>query len=432
MRLSKMKNKIWILICSISIFSIPSSMQLANTSNERKQMFYKRVQQKTFKEFAKFPAIAILGPRQSGKTTLAKKVFKNHTFLSMEDPDIRDFAKSDPKGFLLEHENKHGIILDEFQYIPEILSYIQLEIDEKKRLGYFILTGSQNFLVNESITQSLAGRIGIVTLLPLSLNELISNKLCSKNSHETIFKGGYPRLYADNFLPEKFYPSYLHTYIERDVRQLVNVKNLSTFKMFMKLCAGRVGQILNLSDLSTACGIMRKTANEWLSILEASYILFRLQPYFKNYNKRVIKKPKLYFYDTGLACSLLNIKSHSDLSMSMFKGPLFENLIISDIFKQFHNAGNEPSLYYWRDKNGNIEVDGLLDYGVQQIPIELKSGQTITPEFFIGLNEWNKIAGMDPTSGYLIYGGELVQKRKFGNVLGWKAAANILERIEKK
>jgi len=344
---------------------------------------------KTLKRYAKFPVVALLGPRQSGKTTLAQSTFPNHKFLSLDNDVNRMFALEDPEGFLLTHENPHGLILDEFLYAPKLTTYIKLEADKKKRPGYFILTGSQNFLVNKAITESLAGRVGILNLLPLSINELLENKLVTSLPN-LIFTGGYPRIYAEDILPTEFYPSYILSYIQRDVGQLINVQNITTFHRFIQLCAGRIGQLCNVNALAVETGISAPTAREWLSILEASYILFFLEPHFQNFNKRIIKTPKLYFFDTGLACSLLRIDSTETLQNSHFQGPLFEACIISDFYKQYCNAGLRPSLYFWRDSSGAHEVDCILDHGVKLYPVEIKAGKTITQESFRGLNYCRK------------------------------------------
>lgn len=392
-------------------------------------MYIKRDLEAILKNYVKFPAIALLGPRQSGKTTLAKHYFPNHRYLSFEDPAIREFAASDPRGFLKGHENSHGLILDEFQYIPEILSYIQLEADEKDRPGYFILTGSQNFLMNASITQSLAGRVGILTLLPFSVHELQEGSILPSDYPEVIIKGFYPRVYAKDIAPADLYPSYINTYVERDVRQLINVTDLNTFQKFLALCAGRIGQLLNLTEIAMQCGISAPTAGKWLSILEASYIVFRLQPHFVNYNKRIIKTPKLYFYDTGLACSLLQIHSTDILTLNPFRGPLFENLIISDFYKQYHNKGQRPPLYFWRNNNGLIEVDCLADLGHKLVPIEIKAGNTISGSFFTGIAKFNELSHTNPEDNYIIYGGSNKQSRSGGHVIGWKDAAHLIHKL---
>ncbi len=379
--------------------------------------------------FLKFPVVGIFGPRQSGKTTLCKNIFKNYVYLNFENPETLEFATNDPKGFLKKYENEYGIIVDEFQHFPQLLSYIQLEVDEKNRPGYFILTGSQNFLMNVAVSQSLAGRIGILTLLPLSINECVNNSIVSNNVNEMIVKGFYPRIYNENFIPDELYPSYIQTYIERDVRLLTNVENLSTFKKFMKLCAGRIGQLLNVSDIATNCGITQKTADNWLSILQASYIIVLLQPYHGNFNKRITKSAKLYFYDTGIACSLLGIKNVIDLEPSPFRGHLFECFIIADFFKQYFNKGTNAPLYFWRDRNGLIEIDCLIENANKLIPIEIKSGQTIVADFFASLKKWNDLAQANPEDGYIVYGGQESQKRSAGTVVGWQEAGNIVDKL---
>ena len=389
----------------------------------------KRDLQGALARFSKFPVVGVFGPRQSGKTTLVRDYFKNHKYLNLEDPDTRDFAINDPQGFLKANENQHGIIIDEFQYSPQILSYIQIESDEKKRPGYFVLTGSQNFLMNQAITQSLAGRIGILTLLPLSLHELNNANLLSDNVNETLVKGGYPRIYTENFTPDEFYPSYIHSYVERDVRQLVNVENLRTFRKFMQLCASRVGQLLNISDLAMNCGINQKTVEKWLSILEASYILYLLTPYHDTFTKRIIKTPKIFFYDTGLACSLLGLKTIEDITLSPWRGHLFECLIISDFYKQFYNTGSQPSLYFWRDKNGYIEVDCIMDRASRLFPIEIKSIATVRSDLFNSLEKWHELAKTNADNSYLVYGGDLTQKRTHGNLVGWKDSGILIDRI---
>ncbi len=394
-------------------------------------MFFKRDLEEPLRRYAQFPVIAILGPRQSGKTTLVKEFFKKHTFLSFEDTAIREFAITDPQGFLQTYDNAHGIILDEFQYAPQILSYIQLNVDLKKRPGYFILTGSQNFLMNQAITQSLAGRVGILTLLPFSINELKKNNLLSNRASELCINGGYPRIYTDNIIPSDLYPSYINTYVERDVRQLINVGNLNTFQKFLLLCAGRIGQLLNLSDIATNCGISIPTATKWLSVLEASYIVFRLQPHFTNFNKRITKTPKLFFYDTGLACSLLRISSPQSLEIGSFRGQIFENLIISDLMKQFLNTGQRPSLYFWRDKNGLLEVDCIIDAETKLTAVEIKSSETISSTFFESILKWNNLSNTNPKDNYIIYAGTENQKRNQGSIINWQSAATLITSIEK-
>jgi len=265
----------------------------------------------------------------------------------------------------------------------------------------------------------------------LSLQELNDANILPTTSDELILKGGYPRIYARDFTPEELFPSYISTYVERDVRQLINVVNLSVFQKFMRLCAGRIGQQMNIADIATNCGIDQRTAQQWLSILEASYIIFQLQPYFNNFNKRLTKSPKLYFYDTGLACALLNLKTPQDIGHSPFRGALFESLVISDLYKQFYNVGRNPSLYYWRDQNGRLEVDCLIHLANQLIPVEIKSGETITSDFFDAMIEWKKIAQED-TTPYIVYGGTNTQRRAAGHIIPLKTAANLIATIEHK
>lgn len=393
---------------------------------------FKRALTAELKAYRQFPVIALLGPRQSGKTTLAKNTFKKHVYTSFEDLQTRTLAQQDPRKFLQAHENKHGIIIDEFQLVPDILSYIQLEVDEKKRPGYFVLTGSQNFLMNQAISQSLAGRVGILTLLSLSIEEIISNKL-SKNVTADIcmFNGGYPRIYNEKLAPTRLYPSYIQSYMERDVRQLTNVGDLRSFQRFMQLCAGRIGQQLNTSELAGVCGISVSTAQRWISILEASYILFLLQPHFENFNKRLTKTPKIYFYDIGLACALLGIESPEILALHPLRGHLFESFILADLCKQYFNIGKRPPVYFWRDLNGRLEVDGIIEDGLKLFPIEIKSGQTVSSDFFSSLTQWITLAKKDPESGYVVYGGDLIQDRSSGHLMGWKAAGTLIKEIRK-
>lgn len=384
------------------------------------------------KRYAKFPVVALIGPRQSGKTTLARSVFSNHTFLTLDNETVRVFAEDDPEGFLLSHENEHGLILDEFQYAPRLTTYIKLEADKKKRPGYFILTGSQNFLANKAITESLAGRVGILNLLPFSNSELLKNDLVQKSVEEVVFTGGYPRIYSDGILPTDFYPSYILSYIQRDVGQLINPKNMATFRRFVQLCAGRIGQLCNTNALAAESGVSAPTVKSWLSILEASYILFFLEPHFKNFNKRLVKTPKLYFFDTGLACSLLRIQSAQELKNSHFQGALFESMIISDLYKQYCNIGSRPPMYFWRDVGGAHEVDCILDQGTKLYPVEIKAGKSIASDFFRGLDYWNNLADGNPRDSYLVYASEQNQIRKKGNVLGWKDASFLIADILKK
>lgn len=385
----------------------------------------KRTMAQALKEYAKgYPAVAILGPRQSGKTTLAKATFSKHVYISLENINQRAFAQDDPEKFLKTNENPHGLILDEIQHVPELLSYIQTHIDTYDRPGYFVLTGSQNFIVHQSITQTLAGRIAILTLLPLSIQELSQSDHLPATVEELIIKGGYPRIYQKNLDPKPYYLNYISTYIERDVRQITRVIDLATFERFLKLCAGRVGQLVNLSSLASEAGITHNTVKSWLSILQASYIIFLLQPYYKNFSKRLVKSPKLYFYDTGLASALLNLSDPKRLTFDPMFGALFESLMISELYKTAFNKGQSPSIYFWRDSHGR-EIDCIIEKGTHLLPIEIKAGQTITRGFFSTLNWWNELTHSNPENSYLIYGGDQNQERSQANVIAWRSVSDI-------
>lgn len=380
---------------------------------------------------ASFCVIALLGPRQSGKTTLAQYIFPNHTYISLEDFDMRALAASDPRRFLLDYPTESGLILDEIQHVPELLSYIQTIVDKEKKRGFFILTGSQNFLVNQAISQSLAGRIAILTLLPLSIHELEQAALLPQRIEEAVFNGSFPRVYADNMSPDKIYLNYIRTYVERDVRLLKNIGDLNTFQRFMGLCAGRIGQIVNLSSLGNDCGINHSTAKAWLSVLEASYVIFLLHPYYKNFGKRLIKSPKLYFIDTGLACSLLRIRSADDLGEHHQRGSLIESYIISDLLKQQYNLDYTPSLYFWRDQAGH-EVDCIIEESPAPTAVEIKAGKTVAQDFFKELTYWKELAQAPSRSTYTVYSGSENQEWPAATVLSWKSSGQLIKKITKK
>ncbi|NGX60882.1 MAG: hypothetical protein K940chlam9_00356 [Chlamydiae bacterium] len=382
-------------------------------------MFDRDIEKKALALATKFPVIGILGPRQSGKTTLAQKIFPSYTYVSLEDPQSRLFAEQDPKGFLETHMNGDGIVLDEVQHVPDLFSYIQLIVDETQQPGSFILTGSQNFLLHEKLPQTLAGRIALLTLLPLSIDELKRANRLPDRYEALLFQGGYPRIHAQNISPQDWYPNYLNTYVERDIRELRNVANLTQFQRFIKLCAGRVGQLVNFSDLGRDAGLSFHTVKEWLSLLETSYILFFLQPYHKNFHKRLVKSPKLYFYDMGLTCSLLGINSVKDLDTHYLKGNLFESLIVSELLKMRYHRGLQPNVYFWRDKVGH-ELNCLVEKGEELLAVEIKSGKTLTSDFFTNIHYWQKLTDSSPSNSYLIYGGHELQKRSYSHVLGWQ------------
>ncbi len=374
-----------------------------------------------------FPVVAILGPRQSGKTTLAQLTFPNYTYISLEDLDIRERVASDPRQFLADCSKAPGIILDEFQHVPEILSYIQTYVDKHQQPGFFILTGSQNFLVNEAISQSLAGRIAIMTLLPLSAHELTQANLLPERFEAVVTTGFAPAIWSKQVPSTDWHRGFLTTYIERDIRQIQNVQDLSLFKTFMALCAGRIGQQLNMTALANDCGIKVQTAESWLSLLDATYITFRLMPFYKNFNKRVTKTPKLYFYDTGLAAYLLGLTPELVEHGSM-RGPLFEAFVISDLIKTFHNRNLEPRLFYWRDQSGN-EVDCLIGTPIQQHAIEIKAGMTISQDVFKGLSYLKNLAGDELQSRHLVYAGNEAYTSIGTQITPWQNIASIVDAI---
>lgn len=356
-----------------------------------------------------FKAVAVVGPRQSGKTTLTRSCFPEKEYVSLENPDNRNFAQDDPRGFLAQYSN--GAILDEVQRTPSLFSYLQQILDESIEPGQFILTGSNNFILQQNIVQSLAGRIAYLYLLPFSIAELKIAGLLPGDIYTLMYKGSYPPVYTQNATPEKWYPNYLRTYVERDVRLIKNITDLAAFERFLKLCAGRTGQLLNRSSLGIEVGVDSKTIASWISLLESSFIIHLLQPHHKNFNKRVVRMPKLYFYDTGLVCNLLGIQNKEQLGLHPFKGNLFENLIISELIKSRYNKGEADNLYFWRDNKGN-EVDVIIDNGQKLFPVEIKSGQTITSAYFRGINFWNQMTGNK--EGVVIYAGEKTQKRSSG------------------
>ncbi len=389
-------------------------------------MLIKRTLEPYLRHYAsKFPALSIMGPRQSGKTTLARTTFPDYAYVSLEEPSIAQAALDDPRKFLKDVGNEHGIILDEVQNVPFLLSYIQTIIDQEHKPGYFIITGSHNLLLNEAITQSLAGRVAIMTLLPLSIAELKEANLLPNSLEKTVWHGMYPRLYAFGLSPNEWYPSYIQTYLERDVRLIKHITDLSLFQKFLGLCAGRTGQLLNINSLANDCGISFATARGWLSILEMSYIIFLLQPHFKNFSKRLVKSPKLYFYDTGLACSLLKIKSPEEFSSHYLRGGLVESFIISEFYKEYFNHAKRPSLNFWRDNHGH-EIDCIIDQGSDLIPVEIKAGLTISNDYFKGLVYWNKLTGTPFEDEYVVYGGDKDWHRSKGNVIAWSNVPNII------
>lgn len=378
----------------------------------------------------KYPVITVTGPRQSGKTTLVRSEFSKFEYVSLELPDIRTLALEDPRGFFSRYKDR--VIIDEAQRAPEIFSYIQSIVDESDKPGQFILTGSQNFLLTQGISQSLAGRCAVFHLLPFSLSELKSRKPCSpehlgtkllygkeKNDEleQVLFTGFYPRIHDKNLSPRDWLSGYYQTYIERDVRNLANVGYIEAFSRFTRLCAGRNGQLLNLSNLGSDCGVTHSTARRWISILEASFIVTLLRPYHKNFGKRMIKSPKLYFLDTGLLCYLLNIQDSKDIYNYSQRGSIFESFVISELYKNYFHRGDRPSLYFWRDSAGH-EIDVIIDTGREPIAVDIKSSRTISNDFFDNLKYWKDL--LKKQSPYaLIYGGDEAYERTGVVIYPW-------------
>lgn len=362
-----------------------------------------RTLQATLEHFAtKYPIVTLTGPRQSGKSTLLRHTFPEYKYVSLEDLDMREFAVNDPRGFLNSFPRR--VILDEAQRVPSLFSYLQTHVDKTNEPGMFLLAGSHNFLLMESVNQSLAGRTAILKLLPFSRKEMKDGGILLATINEQIYYGAYPRLFDQGLTPDEFYPFYIQTYVERDVRQLKNIGDLSRFTRFIKLCAGRIGQLLNLSSLAIECGVSVPTLTSWLSVLEASYICYLLRPDWNNFAKRLVKTPKLYFYDTGLACALLDIKSPEQLNVHYCRGALFENMVINEFTKLAWNKGKVADLRFWRDNQGN-EVDLLVYDGEKPSAYEIKSGETFQPSFFKGITKWANLTGADIKQLNVIYGG---------------------------
>ncbi len=363
-----------------------------------------------------YPVLTLTGPRQSGKTVLARAAFPEHDYVNLEETEPRLLAKEDPRGFL--NRFRHPVILDEVQRVPDIFSYIQTAVDRDATPGRFILTGSHNFLLMKELSQTLAGRCGVLHLLPFSraelegnspkepsaFRELFSNQRTNLELWPCIWTGFYPRIHDRGIPPEVWLSDYLQTYIERDVRFLVNVGDLETFERFLMITAGRVGQLLNFSSLAGDCGISVDTARRWISVLKTSFIIMLLTPHHRNFNKRLIKSPKLYFYDTGLACHLLRIREVTQLEVHPLRGALFENYVVAEVAKAYLHSRRTPPIYFWRDQGGH-EVDLLVEEGTELQPVELKSGQTLSPSMLDTLGWWCRLSGESPDRATLVYGG---------------------------
>ena len=377
--------------------------------------------EKTLIRLAKsFPVVAITGPRQAGKTTLAKAVFKSKPYVSLENPDEREFGQNDPKRFLARFSN--GAVLDEVQRCPSLLSWLQGVVDERGGMGDFVLTGSAQFDLIEGITQTLAGRVGRVELLPLSSSELKAGNQLPNSLSQMLIQGGYPALYDRKITTQDWFSNYVATYVERDVRQLISVRNLSQFQTFLKMCASRTGQLINLTSLGADCGISAVTAKQWLSVLETSYIVTLLRPHHSNFGKRLVKTPKIYFLDSGLAAWLMGIRSAETLETHAARGALFESWVVSELYKKRLNAGLPIDLFFWRDNTGN-EVDLIVENEKGLQPIEIKSGSTYASDWSQGLKKWQFLAQNSSLEPAILYGGESNFEREGLKVWGWRDVA---------
>ncbi|MDZ7878544.1 MAG: ATP-binding protein [Saprospiraceae bacterium] len=363
----------------------------------------------------KFPIVALTGARQSGKSTLVKHLFSDKPYVSLEDPDVQLIAQTDPRGFLSNYPN--GAILDEIQHVPALFSYLQTIVDAQDKTGLFILSGSQNFLLMQNISQSLAGRVALLKLLPFSYEELTTTEFKHAQIDDWLLKGFYPRLYDRNIDPQDYYPNYIKTYLERDVRLLKNINDLSLFNRFMKLCAARIGTVLNYASLANDCGVAVNTIKAWVSVLEASYVVYLLPSYHQNFNKRLIKAPKIYFYDTGLASALLNIQTTTQVSTHYLRGGLFENLIISEVIKYFYNQGKDAPCYFWQNQVGK-EIDLIVEMPNGVKAFEIKSSMTLNKSFFNNLTYWKGLVSEQiKVETHVVYAGNQLFKTSNGDYI---------------
>ena len=372
-----------------------------------------------------YPVVTVLGPRQSGKTTLCRIAFPDKPYVNLEQPDVREFAQQDPKAFLDQYLD--GAVLDEIQNVPSLLSWIQVLTDSDPRAGRFVLTGSHQLQLSAQLTQSLAGRTAVIELLPLSLSELMSQNVSMPTDgavDQWMLQGGYPRIHAQQMSPEVMLSDYFATYVERDVRQLINLRHLREFGQCVRLLAGRTGQLLNQSSLGNEVGVSSNTITQWLSILEASFVVFTLAPWSANLGKRLVKSPKVYFYDVGLACWLLGIKTVEQLQYHPLRGALFENLVVLEVMKAQRNQGLREPLYFFRDSNG-LEVDLLLERAEGLVLVEIKASQTVAAPLFKGLRTVSALLGERVKKQYLVYGGDALQERTGVQVLPFHMSGTL-------
>lgn len=373
-----------------------------------------------------YPVVTVLGPRQSGKTTLCRIAFPDKPYVNLEQPDVREFALQDPQAFLTQYPD--GAVLDEIQNVPSLLSWIQVLTDADPRAGRFVLTGSHQLQLSAQLTQSLAGRTAVIELLPLSLSELISQNVSMPTDgavDQWMLQGGYPRIHAQQMSPEVMLSDYFATYVERDVRQLINLRHLREFGQCVRLLAGRTGQLLNQSSLGNEVGVSSNTITQWLSILEASFVVFTLAPWSANLGKRLVKSPKVYFYDVGLACWLLGIKTVEQLQYHPLRGALFENLVVLEVMKAQRNQGLREPLYFFRDSNG-LEVDLLLERAEGLVLVEIKASQTVAAPLFKGLRTVSTLLGERVKKQYLVYGGDALQERTGVQVLPFHMSGTLV------
>ena len=385
------------------------------------KMIFRDLSQELLQQLKEYPVVTLLGPRQAGKTTLARELLKDYAYVNLETPDVLAFAQDDPRGFLTQYPDK--TIFDEIQRAPHLISYLQSIVDESRKTGQFVLTGSHQLELRAAITQSLAGRSGILNLLPFSITELEAAKIAFDNFEEYVFTGFLPRVYDQNQRPNTAYANYYQTYIERDVRQIIQLKDASLFDKFMRLLAGRTGQVMNYQSLASDVGVDGKTIKEWLSILQASFVVFKLSPYFENFGKRVIKSPKYYFMDTGLLSYLLGIEKPEQVTRDPLVGQLFENMIVLEALKTRYNQGQIPNLYFYRDSHGN-EIDLLYASGRELVGIEVKSSSTFTPHFKKTLLRFSE-KQQALQSSYVVYNGEERQFSDGVKAINFKNTSDI-------
>ncbi len=381
----------------------------------------REIQKSIRKYLGKYPVLAVTGPRQSGKTTMLKAMLTDYRYVSLENPDIRSFAEDDPNGFLKIFD-KH-VIFDEVQRVPSLFSYIQTIVDESKIMGQFILSGSQNFNLMQNISQSLAGRVALFKLFPFDFSELKSEGLLDNDYISAMIKGFYPAIFDRQISSKVFYSNYVQTYVQRDVSELISIKDARLFQNFLGLCATRAGQILNISSIATECGISQPTAKAWLSALERSYIVFQLYPYFENFSKRIVKSPKLYFLDTGLLSFLLNIYEKEQLISHPLKGNIFENMMVAEFVKSMNHNYDTIEIWFWRDSAGH-EIDLIIKEGINLSLVEFKAGMTIMPDMFKGIKWFSDLYSDKINKKIIVYGGDENQVRTNGNVVSWKDFSN--------